>query len=60
MKIGIVNEEVMNFQECQNSSLMTAVATEDSCDLFKISCRFIEELGDELAKKVSKKSSGEG
>lgn len=52
MNIGIVNQEVMNFQECANTSLVTATALDDSCDLFKISCRFIDELGDELAKKV--------
>lgn len=53
LNIGIVNQEVMNFQDCANSSLITATAQDDSCDLYKISCRFIEELGDDLAKKVS-------
>lgn len=53
MNIGIVNQEVMNFQDCANTSLITAVPKEDSCDLFKVSCRFIEELGDELATKVN-------
>lgn len=43
----------MNFQDCANNTMITAVPHDDTCDLFKISCRFIEELGDELATKVT-------
>lgn len=53
LNIGIVNQEVMNFEDCANHTMITAMPHDDTCDLFKISCRFIDELGDELAKKVT-------
>lgn len=50
--LGIVSDELISFSECTNTSLLTAVASEFTCDLQKISCRFIEELDDSIAIKV--------
>lgn len=51
LKLGVVNDEVMSFEDCFNSSLKTAIAHDDVCDLHKISCRFLSEFNDSLAIK---------
>lgn len=52
LRIGIVNDEIFNHQECKNSSLLTAYAHDYTCDLNKISCRFIDEISDEYSDKI--------
>ncbi|XP_055688091.1 ABC transporter G family member 23 [Lutzomyia longipalpis] len=52
LKLGIVNYEVDDFRLCQNESLITTFAHDYTCDLYKISCRFLHELTPDIAKKV--------
>lgn len=52
LKLGVVNDEVMNFKECFNTSLITTFVHDDTCDLHKISCRFLHEINDSIAIKV--------
>lgn len=51
LAIGIVNEEV-TFRECSNESLKAFDVSIDSCDVRKISCRFMSEINDSVAIKV--------
>jgi hypothetical protein len=50
LKFGVVDDEV-NYNDCFNSSLITTIAHDDTCDLHKISCRFIHEFDDSVAIK---------
>lgn len=60
LQIGIVSAELNNFADCYNSSLITAIAYENrSCHLNLISCRYIDEITDELGDKVFYKSFDE-
>lgn len=52
LKVGIVNDEVNNFDDCFNSSLITTYVHDYSCDLHKVSCRFINQINDSVAIKV--------
>lgn len=52
LKLGVVNDEVMNYEECFNSSLITAFVNDGTCDVHKLSCRFLNELNDSIAIKV--------
>lgn len=52
LRIGIVSGELSNYQDCFNQSLVTAIARDQSCELHKVSCRFLNELNDEVAVKV--------
>lgn len=52
LQLGIVNDEVDDFKLCQNESLITTFAHDYTCDLYKISCRFLHELTPDIAKKV--------
>lgn len=52
LKLGIVNEEVPNWHDCYNSSLITAQVRDYECNLSKISCRYLKEISPELAKQV--------
>lgn len=54
MVLGIVNEEVANIDECLDSSLVTAKYHDFECTFSKISCRFISEIDDSVAVKVSR------
>lgn len=49
LTIGIVNYEVNSFMECSNESLITIQKKDFDCYVNKISCRFINEIGDDLA-----------
>lgn len=49
LKMGIVDDEVMNYDECFNTSLITTFVHGDECDWHKISCRFLHELGEDIA-----------
>jgi hypothetical protein len=58
LTIGIVNEEV-TFRECSNQSLKTFDVSIDSCDVRKISCRFMSEINDSVAVKVGSTAVGQ-
>ncbi|XP_053695189.1 ABC transporter G family member 20 [Sabethes cyaneus] len=50
LRLGIVNDEVSNIQECFNQSLITTSFHDDyDCDLYKVSCRFLETLNRTVA-----------
>ncbi len=51
LKLAIVNDEVKNIAECMNKSLITTRISEDTCDLYKVSCRFINQINDSVAIK---------
>lgn len=51
LKLAIVNDEVRNIADCMNSSLVTTRINNDTCDLNKVSCRFINQLNDSVAIK---------
>lgn len=55
LKIGIVSDELANFEECNNQFLVTTNLTivddEELCLLDKISCRFISEISSEIGVK---------
>lgn len=51
LKIAIVDDEVSSFRDCSNSSLITTFVHDGSCDLHKISCRFINQINDSVAIK---------
>lgn len=53
LKIGIVNEEITSAIECRNHSVVTIALNGFQCILSKASCRFIDELDDETAEKVT-------
>lgn len=44
LKVTIVNDEAIGFNECHNTSLKTTIHHNNTCDLNKISCRFIKHL----------------
>lgn len=52
LKLGIVNEEVSNWQECYNNSLITAAVHDDDCKLTKVSCRYLKDIPPETAIQV--------
>ncbi|XP_061506121.1 ABC transporter G family member 20 [Anopheles gambiae] len=50
LRLGIVNEELTNIRQCFNESLITTYYREDyDCDLYKVSCRFLEKLNRSVA-----------
>lgn len=51
LKLGIVDDELGSFSECWNNSLITTHPYNDTCDLNKISCRFISHINDSVAIK---------
>ncbi|CAO1421700.1 unnamed protein product [Diamesa serratosioi] len=59
LKIGIVSDELTSYGECFNNSLKTVMWTNESCELTKISCRFIALLDVSLATKIFINSSNE-
>lgn len=52
LKLGIVNEEIANWQDCYNTSLVTAQVYDYDCNLTKISCRYLKEIPPEYAIQV--------
>lgn len=52
LKLGIVDHEIISYQDCTNSSLITTFIHDDTCDLHKVSCRFLNEINDDIAIKV--------
>lgn len=59
LNIAIVNDEMPNNQDCLNSSLITTYLHDDTCELNKISCRFINHINDSVAIKHFYKSFDE-
>ncbi|XP_053661277.1 ABC transporter G family member 20 [Anopheles marshallii] len=50
LRLGIVNDELANIRQCFNESLITTYYREDyDCDLYKVSCRFLEKLNRSVA-----------
>ncbi|EAT33290.1 AAEL014428-PA [Aedes aegypti] len=50
LRLGVVNDEVNNIQECFNRSLITTYYHDEyDCDLYKISCRFLDQLNRSVA-----------
>jgi hypothetical protein len=52
LKVAIVDDEVNSFKDCSNSSLITTYVHDYTCDLHKVSCRFINQISDETANKI--------
>ncbi|XP_055325391.1 ABC transporter G family member 23 [Sitodiplosis mosellana] len=52
LKLGIVNEEVPNWQDCYNNSLVTAQVYDYECNLTKVSCRYLRDIPPEYAIQV--------
>uniref|UniRef100_A0A2M3Z376 Putative abc transporter g family member 20 n=1 Tax=Anopheles braziliensis TaxID=58242 RepID=A0A2M3Z376_9DIPT len=50
LRLGIVNDELANIRQCFNESLITTYYHDDyDCDLYKVSCRFLEKLNRSVA-----------
>lgn len=52
LKVGIVNDELANINDCYNESAITHLVHDYSCDLQLTSCRFINEISHEIGEKV--------
>lgn len=50
--IGIVNSEITSLNECSNRSLLSTEIIDYNCHFERASCRFINEIGDEIDQKV--------
>jgi hypothetical protein len=51
LKLAIVNDEIQNHSDCLNASLVTTRVNNDTCDLHKVSCRFINQINSSVAIK---------
>lgn len=52
LKIGIVNNEIVNFSECSDPLNKMTTIVDYTCQVSKISCRFIHTIKDSTATKV--------
>lgn len=52
LKLGIVSGEVNDYATCFDQNLRTVFNHNDTCEFKKISCRYITELGDDIAERV--------
>lgn len=52
LKIGIVDHEIIDYSECNKDTLISTFSYDFTCDLYLISCRFLNELTDDIATKV--------
>ncbi|XP_004530724.1 ABC transporter G family member 23 [Ceratitis capitata] len=59
LKIGIVTQEVNDYTICFDRNLRTVYNYNDTCEFDKISCRYINELGDDIAERVYYKTEDE-
>lgn len=59
LKLGIVDDEINSFKDCENASLITSYVHDNTCDLHKVSCRFINQINDSVAIKHFYKSFDE-
>lgn len=57
LKIGIINDEMANINDCSNRSLITHFVHDYSCDLQLTSCRFINEINQDIGEKIFYKNS---
>lgn len=51
LKIGIVDDEITDYSECKNSSLITTFVHDYMCDMSLISCRFLERIDSHVGDK---------
>ncbi|EDV31909.1 uncharacterized protein Dana_GF14305, isoform B [Drosophila ananassae] len=49
LELGVYSGEVDSYGECFDENLVTVYSGEDSCQFNKLSCRYIRELGDDVA-----------
>lgn len=49
LELGIFSGEVDSYSECFDDNLRTIYNANNSCHFNKLSCRYIRELGDEIA-----------
>jgi hypothetical protein len=54
LALGIVNDEMVSFEECRNHSIESI---HQNCTFETVSCRFIEELDEDIVKLVSANST---
>ncbi|KAG4079241.1 hypothetical protein HA402_006964 [Bradysia odoriphaga] len=59
LKIGIVNDEVERYEDCFNTSLITTYVHDDTCDLNKVSCRYLSRIPPDLTSQVYYKTVDE-
>lgn len=52
LKLAIVSDEIINYDECFNTSLVTAHAEDYVCSFYKLSCRFLTHFNDSIAEKI--------
>lgn len=52
LSLAVVSDEILNYEECFNKSLITTHAEDYECSLNKISCRFITHFNETVAEKV--------
>jgi hypothetical protein len=52
LRLGIVNDEIINISECYNKSLVTAFPHDYQCDIRLASCRFIDEITSDVGEKI--------
>lgn len=53
LKIGIVNDEVDDYRQvCFNKSLVTTNVHDYTCDLTKVSCRYLNKIPPEIAEQI--------
>ncbi|EDW63587.1 ABC transporter G family member 20 [Drosophila virilis] len=49
LELGVYSGEVESYSECFDDNLKTIYKANDSCHFNKLSCRYIRELGDDVA-----------
>lgn len=49
LDLGIYSGEVSSYSECFDENLQTIYTANDTCRFNKLSCRYIQELGDDIA-----------
>ncbi|XP_068150519.1 ABC transporter G family member 20 [Drosophila tropicalis] len=49
LELGVYTGEVKSYSECFDDNLITVFNANDSCQFNKLSCRYIQELGDDVA-----------
>lgn len=52
LKLGVVNEEVSDWQQCFNESLKTTNVHDYTCDLNMVSCRYLNKIPKEIASQI--------
>lgn len=52
LKLGVVNDEVQDYRDCLNTSLVTTYAHDYTCDLTKVSCRYLNIIPPIIAQQV--------